>query len=341
MLKEAMLVRNTDSETLQCQVCEHSCMLGPGKIGICGVRKNIDGKLYLTVYGDAIATHIDPIEKKPLFHFLPGSDALSIGTYGCNMRCRWCQNWELSQIRNPDQMINTRYSRHFSPEELVSIAQKRHSQSIAYTYNEPTVFFEYTYDVVKLAKANGIKNVYVSNGYMSLECIEVLSPYLDAINVDLKGFTDELYKRYTGARLGPVKRNIEVISGETDIWIEVTTLVIPDLNDSDSELRTAAEWLVSVNPDIPWHVSAFHPNYQMLDRRRTPSATLERAYQIGKDAGLHHVYVGNIRDPGKENTYCPECATKLIERFGYSTRVLWSTPGKCPSCGAQIAGVWQ
>lgn len=340
MLKEAMLVRELGDQTVQCRVCEHACVLHPGAVGICGVRENRDGVLYLAVYGDAVATHIDPIEKKPLFHFFPGSDALSIGTYGCNLRCNWCQNWDLSQVRNPGQLSNMR-NMHYSPEELVSIARQRRSQSIAYTYNEPTVFFEYTYDVARLARQHGIKNVYVSNGYMSLECLEMLTPYLDAINVDLKGFTDVMYTRYTGAHLEPVKRNIAFIAQETDIWIEVTTLVIPELNDSDDELRAAAEWLASVDPDMPWHISAFHPSYKMLDRPRTSVTTLERAYKIGKDAGIKHIYVGNVRDPGKESTYCPECSTRLIQRNGYSIRILWDKPGKCPSCGTPIAGVWE
>ncbi|MDF1514160.1 MAG: AmmeMemoRadiSam system radical SAM enzyme [Anaerolineae bacterium] len=321
-------------------MCEHRCVLRPDAVGICGVRKNMAGELFLTVYGDAVATHIDPIEKKPLYHFYPGSEALSIGTYGCNMRCRWCQNWELSQVRDPKELPASR-SRHYTPEELVAIAQQRHIQSIAYTYNEPTVFFEYTFDVAKLAKAHDIRNVYVSNGYMSLESINTISPYLDAINVDLKGFTDKLYTQYAGAHLEPVKRNIEYIAQKTDIWIETTTLVIPGLNDSDEELRAAAEWLADVDPDMPWHVSAFYPSHKMMDRPRTPPATLERAYEIGKQAGIKHVYVGNVRDPGKECTYCPSCGTKLIERFGYSTRVLWQSPGRCFSCGTTIAGVWE
>ena len=181
-----------DNQTVQCRACEHACVLHPGASGICGVRVNRDGVLYLVVYGDAVAAHIDPIEKKPLFHFLPGSDALSIGTFGCNLRCSWCQNWDLSQVRNPAQLTDA-HNRHYSPEELVSIARQRRRQSIAYTYNEPTVFFEYTYDVARLAKEHDIRNVYVSNGYMSLECLEMLTPYLDAINVDLKGFTDAIY----------------------------------------------------------------------------------------------------------------------------------------------------
>ena len=340
MLKEAMLVRQLDNQTIQCKVCVHGCVLNPGAVGMCGVRKNIDGVLYLVVYGDAVAAHIDPIEKKPLYHFFPGSDALSIGTYGCNLRCRWCQNWELSQVRTPEQLLTTR-SEHYTPEELVSLARQRQIKSIAYTYNEPTVFFEYSYDVAKLAKSHDIKNVYVSNGYMSLESLDLLTPYLDAINVDLKGFSEDLYTQYTGAHLGPVKRNITYIAQKTDIWIEVTTLVIPGLNDTDDELRAAAEWLVGVNPEIPWHVSAFYPSYKMLDRPRTPAATLERVFGIGKEAGLHHIYVGNIRDPDKESTYCPVCRTKLIERYGYSTRVLWQIPGICFSCGTEIAGVWE
>lgn len=339
-MKPAILVQELDNLVVQCGICEHRCKIHPGAAGICGVRKNIDGTLYLAVYGDAVAVHIDPIEKKPLFHFYPGSDALSIGTYGCNMRCRWCQNWELSQIRNPEQIPDMRH-RTYPPEELISIARERQIKSIAYTYNEPTVFFEYSYDVARLAKAHDIKNVYVSNGYMSLESLGLLAPFLDAINVDLKGFTDSLYTRYAGARLEPVKRNIEFIAKETEIWIEVTTLVVPGINDSDDELRNAAEWLASVDTDMPWHVSAFHPSFQMMDRPRTPASTLERAYAIGKQAGLHHIYVGNISDPGKESTYCSECGTKLIERYGYSTRVLWDIPGECPSCKTIVAGVWQ
>ncbi len=339
MLKEAMLFRQLDDQIVQCRACEHACVLHPGASGICGVRANRDGVLYLVVYGDAVATHIDPIEKKPLFHFLPGSDVLSIGTFGCNLRCSWCQNWDLSQVRNPAQLADV-HNLHYAPEELVAIARQRRSQSIAYTYNEPTVFFEYTYDVARLAKEHDIRNVYVSNGYMSLECLEMITPYLDAINVDLKGYTDALYTRYTGAHLEPVKRNIAFIAQETDIWIEVTTLVIPGLNDADEELRAAAEWLASVDPDMPWHISAFHPSYKMLDRVRTPVETLERAYKIGKDAGIKHVYVGNVRDPGKESTYCPVCGTRLVQRTGYSIHTLWSKPGTCPSCGKGIAGVW-
>lgn len=339
MLKEAELVRILKNKAVQCRVCEHYCTLKPSEWGKCGVRVNRDGKLYSAVYGDAVAAHVDPIEKKPLFHFLPGSKALSIGTYGCNMRCQWCQNWDISQVREIDVERSTPQDM-LLPEQLVDIAQRQHIASIAYTYNEPTVFFEYTYDTAKLAHELGIKNVYVSNGFMSPETLERLGPYLDGINVDLKGSTNELYVEYSGARLEPIKRNIATIARETDIWIEVTTLVIPGINDSDEELRAAAEWLASVNPALPWHLSAFHPDYRMRDRPRTPVSTLERAYEIGKAAGLRFIYLGNVLSPQHENTYCAECGELLIQRYGYHTHARWEAAGVCPKCGAVIPGVW-
>ncbi len=339
MFKEAELVRTLKDQVVQCRVCEHYCTLHPGEWGKCGVRVNRDGKIYSAVYGNAVAAHVDPIEKKPLFHFLPGSRAFSIGTYGCNMRCRWCQNWQISQVREVEEDRSS-LREVLLPEAIVEIARRQHSESIAYTYNEPTVFFEYTYDTAKLAREHGIKNVYVSNGFMSPETLERLTPYLDAINVDLKGFTNMLYEQYSGARLEPVKRNIATLVRETNIWVEVTTLVIPGLNDSDTELQAAAEWLASVSTDIPWHLSAFHPDYQMLDRPRTSTATLERAYAIGKAAGLKFIYLGNVLDPERENTLCPVCGELLIQRYGYSVRPRWTTPGVCPKCNTHLPGVW-
>jgi pyruvate formate lyase activating enzyme len=340
LYKEATLMRELKGEAAQCRVCEHYCALKPGEWGKCGVRVNREGRVYLAVYGLPVAAHIDPIEKKPLFHFLPGSRALSIGTYGCNMRCQWCQNWSISQVREVKDLEQDPATQSLSPEKLVNIALRQGIQSIAYTYNEPTVFFEYTYDTAQLAHEHDIKNVYVSNGYMTEEALERIEPYLDGINVDLKGFDEVLYEDYAGARLAPVKRNIKSIALETDIWIEVTTLVVPNLNDSDDELRAVAEWLVSVNPDIPWHLSAFHPSYQMLDRSRTPRATLERAYEIGKEAGLNYIYLGNVLDPERESTQCSECGELLIQRHGYRPRPRWREPGICDACETRIPGVW-
>ncbi|RLC61058.1 MAG: AmmeMemoRadiSam system radical SAM enzyme [Chloroflexota bacterium] len=339
MRKEAYLLKPLSGDVVQCQVCEHFCAVKPGEAGKCGVRRNIDGTLYLVVYGEAIAVHVDPIEKKPLFHFMPRGDILSIGTYGCNFRCPFCQNWQMSQIRDFDDQRDY-LGQHALPEALVNTCLRDHIPMIAYTYNEPTVFFEYTYDTAKLAHEHGIKNVYVSNGYMSQAALDMIEPYLDGINVDLKAFTEGFYREQCQARLEPVKRNIAHIARETNIWIEVTTLLIPGLNDSEEELRATAEWLAEVDPEMPWHITAFRPAYQMLDRPPTSQRTLARAYEIGKQAGLHYVYVGNVMDADRESTYCPQCGQKLIQRRWYSVRELWTERGMCPKCGYSIAGVW-
>lgn len=340
MRKEAYLVRPLSKGAVQCRTCEHFCALKPGETGICGVHRNIGGTLYLVVYGEAIAVHVDPIEKKPLFHFLPRAGALSIGTYGCNFRCPFCQNWQMSQERDFDD-TRAYLGQRATPEMLVDTCLREHIPIIAYTYNEPTVFFEYTYDTAKLAHEHGIKNVYVSNGFMSREAIDMLAPYLDGINVDLKAFTPEFYREQCGGRLEPVKRNIAYIAQETDIWIEITTLLIPGLNDSAAELRAMAEWLAAVDRDMPWHVTAFHPDYKMHDRPRTGPRSLSRAYEAGKEAGLRYVYVGNVPDADRESTYCPECGQRLISRQWYYVEELWRERGVCPRCGTAIAGVWE
>jgi pyruvate formate lyase activating enzyme len=339
MRKEAYLAKPLSGGTVQCQVCDHFCAIKPGEAGKCGVRRNVDGTLTLVVYGEAIAVHVDPIEKKPLFHFMPGGDILSIGTYGCNFRCPFCQNWQMSQARDFDDHRDY-LGQAAMPQLLVDTCLKNNTPMIAYTYNEPTVFFEYTYDTAKLAHEHGIKNVYVSNGYMSEAALDMIEPYLDGINVDLKAFTEEFYREQCQARLEPVKRKIAHMARETDIWIEVTTLLIPGLNDSDEELRAIAAWLAKVDPDMPWHVSAFHPDYHMQDRPRTAQRDLARAYEIGKQAGLHYVYVGNVMDADRESTYCPQCGEKLIQRHWYSVRELWRERGVCSKCGYAIAGVW-
>ena len=339
MRKEAYLVKPLSGGVVQCRTCEHFCTVEPGETGKCGVRQNLDGTLYLLVYGEAIAVHIDPIEKKPLFHFMPRGNILSIGTYGCNFHCPFCQNWQMSQARDLNEQRN-RIGQGAMPEALVNVCLRDNIPMIAYTYNEPTVFFEYTYDTAKLAHEQGIKNVYVSNGYMSQGALDMIAPYLDGINVDLKAFTDEFYREQCQARLAPVKRNITYIARETDIWIEVTTLLIPGLNDSDEELRAMAEWMVGVDPELVWHVTAFHPDYEMRDRPRTSQQALARAYEIGTQAGLHHVYVGNVMDVDRESTYCPKCGQKLIQRQWYSVKELWRERGVCSQCGHAIAGVW-
>jgi pyruvate formate lyase activating enzyme len=339
MFREAYLARPLSGDTVQCQACEHFCAVKPGEAGKCGVRRNIDGTLTLVVYAAPVAVHVDPIEKKPLFHFLPQNDALSIGTYGCNFFCGFCQNWQMSQTRDMSAAA-LRATEEATPEALVRTCVANGIPIIAYTYNEPTVFFEYTLDTARLAQEHGIRNVYVSNGYMSERALDTIEPYLDAINVDLKAFTEEFYQTHCGARLAPVLRNIAHIARDTGIWIEVTTLLIPGANDSDEELRELAGWLAEVDPQVPWHVSRFHPDYHMLDRRATPPASLVRAYEIGRQAGLQYVYLGNVLDAEREATACPGCGRRLIERAGYRVRPTWERPGVCPQCGGPIAGVW-
>ncbi len=348
MHKDAYLAKPLSGGVVQCQVCEHFCAVKPGEVGKCGVRRNTGGTLRLVVYGEAIALHVDPIEKKPLFHFMPRGDILSIGTYGCNFCCPFCQNWQMSQTRDFDDQRDYRSAersrrsleRQATPKMLVDICLADRVPMIAYTYNEPTVFFEYTYDTARLAHEHGIKNVYVSNGYMSRAALDMIEPYLDGINVDLKAFTKEFYREQCQARLEPVKRNIAHIARETDIWIEVTTLLVPGLNDSDEELRAMAEWLAGVDPELVWHVTAFHPDYEMRDRPRTSQQSLARAHEIGTQAGLHYVYVGNVMDAERESTYCPKCGQKLIQRHWYSVKELWRERGACSQCGYAIAGVW-
>jgi pyruvate formate lyase activating enzyme len=309
-------------------------------MGVCGVRRNYDGALFLLVYGEAAALHVDPIEKKPLFHFLPTQRILSVGTVGCNFTCRFCQNWEISQagaLASP----TTANGQEASPDELVAACQRRGIPMLAYTYNEPTVFFEYAYDTARLAHEHGLRNVFVSSGFETLEALAQIEPYLDAINVDLKSFRDPFYREVCGTRLKPVLRNIEHIAQKTRTWIEITTLLIPGLNDSEAELRDMAAWLASVSLDLPWHISAFHPDYTMVDRPATPHRTLMHAWEIGKEAGLRYVYVGNVRDSRRESTQCPACGQTLISRSWYEVTVHWREPGVCHGCGAHIPGVWR
>ena len=333
--KEAMLYEKLAGDKVRCDLCAHRCVIADGEKGICQIRKNLSGALYTLVYGRSIIQHADPVEKKPLFHFHPGSTAFSIATPGCNFRCRWCQNWDISQMVRERHLIMGEKA---SPEQVVSAAQKADSQSIAYTYTEPTIFFEYTYDTARLAHEAGLYNIYVTNGYMTEEMLETFHPYLDAANVDLKAFRDETYRRYVGARLKPVLGTMKVMK-RLGIWLEVTTLVIPGINDDDAELKDAADFVADeLGVDTPWHISRFFPDYKMTDVSPTPVETLRRVQQIGLEAGLRYVYVGNV--PSEANTVCHECGQMLVRRSGYRVLENYLQPDhSCPNCGTQVAGV--
>jgi pyruvate formate lyase activating enzyme len=335
-MKECILFKELLERTVQCTACNHYCTIPKGKLGICGVRKNIDGKLFLLTYGKAPAHGIDPIEKKPLFHFFPGTQIFSFGTFGCNYSCSFCQNSELSQCTKEKELVN--FGPMFPPEKIVEYCKKENIPSIAYTYNEPAIFFEYAYDTAKLAHEAGLKNVFVSNGYESKEALEKITPYLDAINIDIKSFSNEFYSKNCKARLQPVLDTVK-LAHELGIWVEVTTLVIPKENDSKKELAQIAEFIASVSRNIPWHVTRFYPNYLMTDRDSTPIKTLLDAHNAGKKAGLNYVYIGNIKNEF-ESTLCPKCGKVLVERKGFLVQKNNLFNGKC-SCGEKIAGVWE
>jgi pyruvate formate lyase activating enzyme len=336
-MKPAMLFEEVEKGSVRCNLCAHHCVIAGGKRGTCQVRENRGGTLYTLVYGRNIAEYVDPIEKKPLFHYYPSSTAYSIATPGCNFRCQWCQNWEISQMPRERYLVAGHKA---SPEQIVNAAQKSCCQSIAYTYTEPTIFFEYAYDTARIAHAVGLTNLYITNGYMTVEMLDVFHPYLDAANVDLKAFREKTYHRYVGASLQPVLDSMKAMK-RVGIWLEVTTLVIPGINDDSAELRDAAQFIASeLGVDTPWHISRFFPSYKMMDVPPTPQATLHRARQIGLEEGLHYVYVGNIPDEKVQNTYCPECGNLLIHRQGYWIAVNKIRCGCCPICGAPIAGVW-
>ncbi len=319
-----------------CGLCSHHCLIAPGKRGICAVRENRDGTLYSLVYDKIIAQNIDPIEKKPLFHFLPGSLSYSIATPGCNFRCLHCQNADISQL--PRDHGGQVLGQSVPPETIVDAARRRGCASISYTYTEPTIYFELAYDTARLAAKAGLKNVFVTNGYITPQALETISPYLHAANIDLKGFSENFYKKVCGARLQPVLDAIRLYK-ELGIWIEVTTLVIPGHNDSDAELKKIAEFIRSVGEDIPWHVSRFHPTYKLIDQPITPVSTLARARQIGFDAGLRYVYEGNIPGEG-EDTFCPGCRKTLVKRIGFSVLENRVKEGKCGYCGTKVDGLW-
>ncbi len=330
-----MFYEKLEQDQVRCVLCTHNCVIKNGERGVCHVRQNIDGILYSLNHGRLVSQNVDPIEKKPLYHFYPGSASYSIATPGCNYSCRWCQNWQISQ--QPD-LWGANMPAYVAPEYVVSSAKARNCRSIAYTYTEPTIFYEYAYQTAQLAHAEGIANVFITNGNMGSEALKQISPWLDAANVDLKAFTQRTYSQLIGGNLSTVLDNLKLMK-ELGIWVEVTTLVIPGVNDSLEELNEIANFIaLELGHDTPWHLSRFFPHNKMPDVPQTPENTLQEARTIAYAAGLKYVYLGNIR--GRSNTHCPACDEILVNRDGYFTGDVNIKDGKCVSCGEIIAGVW-
>lgn len=332
-MKEALFWRSVEDGVVECGLCHHRCVIEEGQRGVCRVRENRGGRLMSLGYGRAVGCAVDPIEKKPLYHFLPGSRAFSFGVRGCNMRCMYCQNSHIAHVAEGDRLPDDPET---SPEQIVREAQMAGCRSIAYTYTEPTVFYEYAYDVARLAAQQSIKNVFVTNGYITPEAFEKIAPMLDAANVDLKFYDDALYRRICGAGLRPVLDMIRLYHEAG--WVEVTTLLVPGYNDDHEQLEGIAGFIASVDRDIPWHISAFYPTYKLTEAPPTPLSALLKARDIGRQAGLNYIYLGNVR--GRLDTVCPDCGEVLISRSGYRLEANRVQAGKCLGCGKTVAGVW-
>ena len=336
-MREACFYSPGGDGSAACHLCNHRCVVAEGARGVCGVRENKDGTLYSLVYGKAIASSQDPIEKKPLFHYLPGTSSYSIATVGCNLRCMHCQNWDISQSSKEGGEIA---GRNLPPEKVVEGALASGCASIAYTYTEPTVFMEYAVDCMKLARKEGLGGVFVSNGYTTIESYEEAEALPDAANIDLKAFTEKFYKEVCGAKLEPVLETLKYLV-KKNVWIEVTTLIIPGYNDSKEELGQIASFIAGELGDfVPWHVSRFHPDFKLMDAPTTPVEKLREAVELGREAGLKFIYSGNIPHEESENTRCPKCGEVLIERLGYSIQKNNLREGACPKCVAPVDGVW-
>jgi len=335
-VKEALLFEKLENNSVHCFLCAHHCRIAEKKFGFCGVRQNIEGILYTHAFGKLAAAHVDPIEKKPLYHFLPGTTSFSIATIGCNFRCDFCQNWEISQQSFRD---NPNLGQEVPPEEIIQEAIKNKCKSISYTYTEPTIFFEYALGIAKLAKENKLYNVFVTNGYMTKEALEMIRPYLDAANIDLKFFRDDSYRKICLASLEPVLNSIRLMR-EMGIWVEITTLVVPGENDSEEELRGIAKFIAGVDKNMPWHVSRFHPDYKLSHNHPTPEATLEKAQGIGFKEGLKFIYVGNVYGWGND-TNCPSCKEVIIKREMFGVIENNIEKGRCLHCGAEVPGVFR
>jgi pyruvate formate lyase activating enzyme len=335
-LKEALFYSAEPGGKVRCGLCPHRCLIHSGKTGKCGVRKNSGGTLYSLVYGRVIAAHIDPIEKKPLFHVEPGSLSFSVATVGCNLTCAHCQNADISQMPRDHHVIQ---GHDLPPEEAVRMALEGNCSSISYTYTEPTVYFEYACDTAAIASEAGLRNIFVTNGYTSPQALRKIAPLLTAANVDLKAFRDDFYRKICGARLAPVLETLKLYR-ELGIWLEVTTLIIPGENDSEAELGEIAAFIAEeLGAHVPWHVSAFHPAYHLTDHPRTPAQTLRKACRIGRDAGLRYVYEGNIPGEG-EDTSCPACSATVVTRSSFRVIENLLRDGCCPECGAAVEGIW-
>ena len=327
-----------DDGRVQCDLCPRFCKLHADQRGLCFVRQNLDNEIVLTTYGRSSGYCIDPIEKKPLNHFLPGTPVLSFGTAGCNLACKFCQNWDISKSRETHRLTDEA-----SPEVIARAAQKLNCRSVAYTYNDPVIFHEYAIDVAQACHEKGIKSVAVTAGYVCPEPRREFYRYMDAANVDLKAFTEDFYHKITGSHLAPVLETLEYIQHETDVWLELTTLLIPGKNDSDQELDEMTRWVVEkLGPDVPMHFSAFHPDWKMMDVPSTPKQTLIRAREIAMQNGVHYAYTGNVHNAAGDSTYCHHCGETLIGRDWYVlTDWRLTADGKCASCGTPCAGVFE
>ena len=335
-MKEAFLYEKLEQNKVRCNLCNHRCVIREGSRGICRVRENRNGTLYSLVYDKVIPPLLDPIEKQPLFHFLPGSTTFSIATVGCNFRCKFCQNHKISQLPHDFNKIAGEL---IPPEVIIDYAIKNDAKSISYTYTEPTVYFELCFDTARIAIEKDLKNVFVTNGYMTKECLKKIYPYLHAANVDIKSFRSQFYRNLCGAQFKHVLKTIELIKS-LGIWLEVTTLIIPGYNDSKEELKDIAKFLVSLDPTIPWHVIKFYPEYKLITCPSTPENTLYKAREIGLSEGLKYVYTGNVPGDQGENTYCPNCKKLLVKRDGFYISKFNLKNGICPYCQEKIEGIW-
>lgn len=334
-MKEGYLYQQQEEQKAQCLNCAHKCVIAPDKKGVCGVRQNIDGKIYSLTYNKVCAINIDPIEKKPFFHFLPGTDSLSMATVGCQFACHSCQNWQISQ---EPKLTGEVPGEEKTPEKIVQIAKQYNVPSISYTYTDPIVFSEYALETMELARGEGIKNNWVTSGFLSDELIEMVAPYLDAANVDLKGYSEDFYARFCAGRRDPVLNTLKKLK-EKDVWVEVTTLVIPSLNDSEENLKQTAEFIKNeLGAETPWHISRFSGtiSWKLSHLPDTPIETLQKTYEMAKELGLKYVYIGNVPGVEGEDTFCPNCGEKMIDRTGYSVK-RYDEDGECAECGQSLS----